>query len=282
MRETLKQYTPILMGKWLEFLLLLTKKRALNKAFLLFSTPLQGKMLPEQEYFLEEAEDEIVDFKNLELQTYRWAGSGETVLLVHGWESNTYRWKLLIEKLQKENYNIIAFDAPAQGQSTGKILNIPLYADCLQKIIELYRPHHLIGHSVGGMTIIFQQYSFKNPEIQKLVILAPPTKLATIMKGYQKTLNLSAKFMKSLDTYFKNKYGFYFKEFSMIEFAKELTKEGLIIHDKYDKIASYEEAAQIAAHWKAATFMTTENYGHSLFYDDVDESIINFLKAENK
>ena len=115
----------------------------------------------------------------------------EPILLVHGWESNTHRWKYLIEKLHLKNFNIIAFDAPAHGFSSGKLFNIPLYAECLQKIIELYRPNHIIAHSVGGMTSIFHQYKYPNLEIEKLIVLAPPSEMSIIMRGYQKTLNLT-------------------------------------------------------------------------------------------
>ncbi len=278
MKSIIKKYIPTLIGKSLQFTFLFNKTKALRKAYLLFSTPRKGKLTPEQEYFLEEAEDEIVAIKNNQIQTYRWPNMGETILMVHGWESNTHRWKTLIEKLHQENFNIVAFDAPAQGNSSGKILNVPLYTDCLQKIIELYRPNHIIGHSVGGMTTIFHQYKYPNSEIEKLVILAPPTELAVIMSDYQKTLSLSNKFMNALSQYFKTKFGFYFEEFSTAIFAKDIQQSGLLIHDKYDKIAPYSGAIQIRDNWKDVKFITTENFGHSLYFDEVDDMIIDFLK----
>ncbi|KAA1247170.1 alpha/beta hydrolase [Aquimarina sp. RZ0] len=278
MKKIVKKYAPIIVGKRLQFLFFFNKKKALHKAYILFSTPLKGKVLPDQEYFLEEAEDEVILIKDNHIQTYRWANMGETVLMVHGWDSNTHRWKTLIQKLHQLNYNIIAFDAPAQGNSTGKTLTVPLYAECLQKMVELYRPNHIIGHSVGGMTTIFHQHTYPNIEIEKLVVLAPPTELATIMEGYQETLKLPDRFMKALSQYFKDKFGFYFEEFSMAEFAKSIHQPGLLIHDKYDTIAPYEGAEVISSHWKDIKFITTENFGHSLFFDEVDDMIIDFLK----
>ncbi|GAA4108248.1 alpha/beta fold hydrolase [Aquimarina addita] len=276
--STLKKYAPLIKGKQLLFLFLLAPKKALKKAFILFCTPRAGKVLPDQAYFLEEAEDEVVIFNNLEIQTYRWAGNGPTILLVHGWDSNTHRWKTLIEKLHQLDFTIIAFDAPAHGYSSGKTLHVPLYTECVQKIVALYRPNHIIGHSAGGMATIFHQFSYPDSEIEKVIILASPTKLASIMNGYQKTLKLSDKFIQALNQYFKDQFGFYFEEFSMAEFAKNIEKPGLIIHDKYDDIAPYDEAVEIAKNWKNVQFKTTENFGHSLFFDEVDDMIINFLK----
>ncbi len=279
MKEKLEKYLPVLIGKYFQFLFIFYPKKAVRKAYVLFCTPRKGRILPEQEDFLEDAEDEKILIGETKIQTYRWPSMGETILMVHGWESNTHRWKTLILKLHKKGYNIIAFDAPAHGNSSGKILNVPLYTECLQKIIELYRPNHLVGHSVGGMTTIFHQYSYPNPEVQKMVVLAPPSELSRIMKGYQRVLKLSPKFMKALNQHFKDKHNFYFEEFSVSDFAKKITNNGLLIHDKYDDIAPYREAKTIGKNWSNVQFITTENYGHSLFFEEVDNMIIDFLKA---
>ncbi len=278
MKEKIEKYLPILIGKYFRVLFFFSSEKAVSKAYKLFCTPRKGRILPEQEDFLEEAADEVILVNDVKIQTYRWPTMGETILMIHGWESNTHRWKSLIKKLHKKGFNIIGFDAPAHGNSSGKILNVPLYTECLQKIIELYRPNHLLGHSVGGMTTIYHQYTYPNQEIEKLVVLAPPSELARIMKGYQRILKLSPKFMKALDQYFKDKHGFYFKEFSVSYFAQNLTHKGLLIHDKYDDIAPYREAEAIGENWTNAQFITTENYGHSLFFNEVDNMIIDFLK----
>ncbi len=278
MKKKLKKYLPLIIGKQLQFLFFFNPKKAIQKAYILFCTPRKGKILPDQEYFLEEAEDEVILVGDTYIQTYRWSNLGETILMVHGWESNTHRWKTLILKLQKEGYNIVAFDAPAHGNSSGKLLNVPLYSECLQKIIELYRPNYIVGHSVGGMTTIFQQYLYPNQEIEKIIILAPPSELSRIMKGYQKILRLSPKFMNTLNQYFKDKHGYYFEEFSASDFAKNLKTQGLLIHDINDDIAPYTEAISINENWNEVQFISTEDFGHSLFFDEVDTMIIDFLK----
>ncbi len=278
MKNILKKYIPIGIGKWFQLLYFFVPQKALHKAFVLFCTPRQGEVRPEQEYFLEAAEDEVVQYLDHEIQTYRWANTGETILLIHGWESNTYRWKALIEKLQAKNYNIIAFDAPAHGNSSGKLFHIPLYTEWIQKIVTLYRPNHIIGHSIGGMTSIYHQYVYKNPELEKLIILAPPSELATIMQGYKNTLRLSKKFMKAFDQYFKAQFGFHFHEFSIAEFTKHLSVPGLLVHDRYDKIASYLDVEHIEESWSGVVFKTTKNFGHSLYFDEVDDMILEFLE----
>ncbi|SHJ58981.1 alpha/beta hydrolase [Aquimarina spongiae] len=279
MREKFKKYVPLLIGKYLQLLFFFSPKKALHKAYMLFCTPRKGKVLPEQEDFLDEAEDAVIAVEDIYIQSYRWANMGETILVVHGWESNTHRWKRIIQKLHQQGYNVVAFDAPAHGYSSGKILSVPFYTQCLQKMVELYRPDHIMGHSVGGMTTLYHQYVYPDQEINKLIILAPPSDLERIMGQFQGILRLSSKFMKALDDFFKNKYGFYFEEFSVSKFATSIDKKGLLIHDKYDDIAPYNEVVAISQSWKGSQFITTENYGHSLFYEEVDDMIITFLKS---
>ena len=83
--------------------------------------------------------------------------------------------------------------------------------------------------------------------------------------------------MDALNQFFKDKHGYYFEEFSMAIFAKNLHKKGLLIHDIYDPIAPFPEAENIYKNWKGVQFIKTENLGHSLFYDQVDHWIIEFL-----
>ncbi|MBT8299718.1 MAG: alpha/beta hydrolase, partial [Maribacter sp.] len=119
MKKVMNKYLPLAYGHYFNVLATFSSKMAAKKAFALFCTPRKGKVRPEQQGFLEQAKSHRLKVMGLELQTYRWQGNKETILLMHGWESNAFRWRNLISFLKKEDYNIIAFDAPAHGDSTG-------------------------------------------------------------------------------------------------------------------------------------------------------------------
>ena len=87
--------------------------------------------------------------------------------------------------------------------------------------------------------------------------------------------------MKALSQFFKDTHGFHFEEFSVAEFAKSITHPGLLVHDKFDEIAPYDGSQKIAENWKGVKFITTEDFGHSLFFDEVDDMIIDFLKESS-
>ncbi|PZW38555.1 pimeloyl-ACP methyl ester carboxylesterase [Mesonia algae] len=276
MKKKFQKYLPKIIGMQLNSQHLIQPQKAASKAFYLFCSPRRGRVKPEQEDFLNNAKAEVFNFQNKKIQTYRWPGSKKRILLVHGWESNTHRWEEFIKKLQKEDYDIFAFDAPAHGYSEGKIINVPLYASALQEMVNQITPSIIVGHSIGAMTTVFHQHQYNN-NVEKLVLLGPPSELSSIMDDYQKILKLKPRVMKSLEDYFHQQLGYRFKEFSIAKFAKAIRQPGLIIHDEYDKIAPISASKAINNEWKNSKLIITEGAGHSLNNDSIHNNILNFI-----
>lgn len=280
MNKIYKKLLPLAYGSYFNTLALISKEKSAKKAFKLFSSPRKGKVLAHQKSYLDQAKGHVVKVDNVKIQTYQWSGGNETILLLHGWESNAYRWKNLIDFLKKEDFNIIAIDAPAHGNSSGEVLNVPLYTRCTEKIVALYNPKYIIGHSMGGMASMYHQY--KNPEssIKKLVSLGAPSELSEIMAYYQHLLKFNGKVMKSIDDYFKGTFNFYIAEFSISKFSRFFSIDGFLVHDELDTIAPFKAAERIHKNWKNSILLKTQGLGHSLHQDEVNKQIIDFLKSE--
>lgn len=270
---------PKLIGLQLNILYHVNPKKAFQKAYLLFCTPRRGSVKPDEEDFLNSAKQEILKVCGQHIQTYHWPGKGKSILLAHGWESNSFRWKPLIERLQLAQYNIYSLDAPAQGNSSGEILQIPLYADCLKEAIERYQTEVLIGHSMGAMTCVYEQYCKVDLDIKQMVLLGPPSELHFLINDFQRLLQLKPKFMKGFENFFKVKLGYTFDEFSIAKFAKNLPQKALIIHDEFDKIAPYAASKAIHQNWQNSILYTTEGAGHALNNAEIYRKILQFLKA---
>jgi pimeloyl-ACP methyl ester carboxylesterase len=87
--------------------------------------------------------------------SYRIAGKGKTVMLLHGFGEDGTVWEHQIEALQ-DDYRLIIPDIPGSGNS-GFLPNgnIETYAQILKAIIDIELPKteqdfSLIGHSMGG------------------------------------------------------------------------------------------------------------------------------------
>lgn len=279
MKRLLNKVVPKLYGAHLNLLALYDKKKLGEKAFTLFCTIRKGRVLPHQQDYLDSAKKELLEIEGHKIQTYEWSGKKETILLIHGWESNSFRWRNLIAKFREEDYHVIAFDAPAHGNSSGKMLYVPLYEKVLESLRKRYRPKHLIGHSVGGMTVLYNQYRNPKSEIEKVVTIGSPSEFHELMGHYQKMLGFNDQVLNALDDYIFDRFGFHIREFSTTEYAKSMQKEGLLLHDRFDKITPYHASANVHANWKGSKLISTEGFGHSMHQPEVNEHILDFLKS---
>ncbi len=277
-KRIIQSFLPRFIGFRLKALYAIQPEKAIYKAFLLFCTPRGGFVKPHQKDYLQAHKAEKISYKKINIQTYRWPGKGQKVLLLHGWDSNSCRWKDLIVKLKKLDLDIMAFDAPAQGNSEGNLLNAVMYEEVVQKAQESFRPEIVIGHSMGGMTCVFNHSKHNNANVKKFVLLGAPSELQRIMDGFQKILRLSDKFMVAVEAYFVKRYGYQFSDFHLKHFGTSVKVPTLIIHDKYDKVVPVKEAHEINEIINDSKLVITEGAGHSLNKERVFKEIISFIQ----
>ncbi|MDX1362574.1 alpha/beta hydrolase [Arenibacter latericius] len=279
MKKILYHTLALSYGAYFNSLALFSPTSAAKKAFQLFSTPRKGGVLPHQEEFLNNAKDKKVLINGLNIQTYHWPGDNETVLLMHGWESNAFRWRNLIEKLQEKDFNILAFDAPGHGYSNGTMLNLPIYTNSAKEIIKMHHPKYIIGHSMGGLATIHHQYENPNTSIQKIVSLGAPAELSQLMEHYQNLLKFNDRVLQGLDKYLYEHYSFRINDISTPYYARSISKPGLIIHDKEDTITPFSASEALHKSWENSQLIATTGLGHSLHQDEVNRKIAEFLNS---
>jgi pimeloyl-ACP methyl ester carboxylesterase len=231
--------------------------------------------------FLAEAEKETFEKNGQNFQTYIWKGDEKIIFLIHGWESNTARWKKLIPHLLETGHTIIAIDAPAHGLSEGKEFNVFQYASYIDIVSKKYAPKYIIGHSIGGKTSLYYQATYQNPNIEKMVLLGAPADFKVIFENYIKLLSLNSRMVQLLHQHYWDYFQIKVEQFSAQHFTPNITAKGFIIHDVEDKIVLYKEGEKITNHWKASVLETTKGLGHSLQNKDVYKKIVDFLSDSN-
>lgn len=270
-----------LLGLGINLLSYIAPVKATGLAYRYFSKPLYGQLkrndLPG---ILREAELETVFHNGGNFQAYVWPGNETKVLLIHGWESNSARWKLLISYLRKAGCTIIALDAPAHGLSEGKEYTIPRYAEYINVMVQKYQPQYLVGHSLGGAATLFFQAHYPNPFVEKLVILGAPSELTIVLNNYRKTLGLNKRIFKNLKKHCTDRFGLDPMEFSAAGFARKIDVPGLIVHDRQDETVSFTEGQRIAEAYTNAKFIATKGMGHRLHDDGLYKRIYAFLFKE--
>lgn len=273
----MKEIIVKIIGNYYNLLSYLSKDYAANKALKLFTTPRKGRIKEKQADFLGTAFKEELTYNKLPIMTYRWLGNKDTILLVHGWESNAARWKKLIKKLHTSGYNVVALDGPAHGRSGGNQFNAILYAEFIAVVAKRFNPNIVIGHSVGGMSTVFFQQKYQFNTIEKLVLLGSPSEFADVIARYTSMLGYNQRITKRIYSIVIERYGKSANEFSTSKSITELSQKSLIIHDQEDKIIPYSDAVRIHEYAKQAQLITTTGFGHSLNNETISSYIENFI-----
>ena len=265
-------------GTYINLMSYIFPTKATQMAHGYFSEPRKGKFtidtLPKT---LKEAHSEIIKHNDDVIQTYIWKGNDTVILLIHGWESNSSRWKKMLPYLKKSGSTIIAIDGPAQGLSSGKEMTVPKYAEFIDIVTQKHQPNYIIGHSMGGKTSLYYQYKYQNPSVQKIVILGAPSDFSIILNNFTSLLSLNNKIKKSLENKYTEFLNQHLDQFSSKEFVTKIQAKGFIAHDVEDTVVLFDEGEKIADTWKDAQFIITKGLGHKLHDDELYRKVYTFL-----
>jgi len=265
-------------GKYFNLLSLLSRKRAASAALKLFSTPQRGRVREFQKDFLYAAKAEKYEVNEYEIQTYHWPADGLRILLFHGWESNTHRWKATILSLSALNYDIYALDAPAHGASSGKTMTALKYAAAIQPFIDKLKPDAIVAHSVGALATIFQQATGQGYLVKKLALMGAPDTLTEIATNYRSFLGFNHRTYNAMDDLLHQTYGYRISEFNAADFLKTLDAEIMIMHSTDDQVVPFSNAESLHDAKPEAKFIQYSDKSHSLKGDDVILEIKEFLQ----
>ena len=268
---------------YLNGLSIFSEKRAGNQTVRFFGSPRKGLLTASDTAYLKAAKWEILPFNEQDIQTYHWQGTGQRVLLAHGWESNSARWKPLIALLQAENFDIVSMDAPRHGATGGRYFGAVLYGEMMNIVVDRYKPTVIIGHSIGGFTTTYYLNRFekkkRDPSVSHLILLATPSNLRYIFDIFLDFVGVNKIVRKGYYAEFSRLAGGTTEEFTAENFCKDLTLKSLIIHDKTDDIAPFSDSIKIHTALKDSEYIITEGYGHRLQDAFIYEKIIDFLAS---
>lgn len=109
---------------------------------------------------------------------YEQAGTGETILFVHGSQED-YRVFMPQLELLKNDYNVVAYSRKFNYPNTnsyqdGTPFGVETEADDLATLINALKVKslHIVGHSYGGL--VAMEYAHKNPKKVRSITLSEP------------------------------------------------------------------------------------------------------------
>ena len=274
----MKALIPRIIGAGLNSLAYIAPARAAHIGFNLFCRPIRIPLKEKQKLFLHKASRETFDHNGIKIQTYRWGTGEKKILLLHGWQSHSYRWKIYIEELSK-NYTVYSLDAPGHGLSGGSQLSVPLYSEVIEEQMKRVGGiDAMITHSLGGFSALYTFYRNPKLKVEKIITLASPGEASEFFDFYSRALRLSEKSTQLITKRFVEHFQKTPAFFSAPSFASTLNIPGLIIHDEDDDETPFHHAERIHKAWKKSKLIKTKGFGHNLKSAEVIKEVVQFVR----
>lgn len=252
---------------------LVSPRKAAEMAYRIFCTPYAGKTPRKIPPVFHKAEKVHVQLNELTIRGFRWIPehpNGKKVLIAHGFSSNAYKFEKYILPLKKEGFEVLAFDAPAHGQSEGKLINAYIYRQALLQAEASFGPiYGFMGHSLGGLAASLAFEALPDNQDRKLVLVAPATETTRAIDNFFRMIpvapNVKQAFTGLIDELTEHPISYY----SVSRVVRSLHSPVLWIHDRQDTICPFEDVKPLLTQdLPHVRFQVTEGLGHSRVYKD--------------
>jgi hypothetical protein len=259
----------------------LSKRRAAAAAFRLFCTPQyrNRKKLPP---VFEKSEKLSFTFEGNTIRGYRWNHpSDKKVQILHGFESSVINFDRYVKPLVRKGYEVLAFDAPAHGRSSGKQINILIYKKVIQEIFRRFGPvQSYIAHSLGGLALSMALEETAHDESYKVVMIAPATETTTAADSYFRFLKLDQSVRTEFDKLIFDLGGKPIQWYSVTRAAQNIRAQVLFLQDRDDDMTPLRDVEPLMEKgYPNFQFRISEGLGHRRIYRDnkISRAIIDFL-----
>jgi len=259
----------------------ISKRKAAERAFLLFCTP-QYRNRKELPPLFEKAEKLEFGLQGNTVKGYRWnRNGGKKALILHGFESTVVNFENYVEGLVNKGYEVLAFDAPAHGHSSGKYITLILYKDMLHFIHQRFGPFDAyIAHSFGGLTLSLTLEEIGNNSEEKIVFIAPAAETKTAIDNFFKFLRLPRSVRPEFENIIEEMGGHPANWYSISRIAPKISAQVLFLQDKDDDLTPLTDVEPIMKkNYPNFRFVISEGLGHSRIYRDENSfrTIMDFL-----
>lgn len=209
----------------------------------------------------------FVEVNSKRAATYRWGTSGPTVLLVHGWHSRASRFAAFVPPLVAAGFQVIGFDAPANGDSAGQHTTIVEYQDAVRLLAAEYGPiHGVVCHSFGVLAAVHLLPDLPSPS-PSVVAVAGVSEFDYLHSAFSAGIGLNAvrssRLRHKVGTRLLPAVTDIWTHFDAVHADRSTGSSILAIHSTDDPVASVDQAHRLTAGFGSrARLVLVEGLGH--------------------
>jgi hypothetical protein len=215
----------------------------------------------------------------VDLAAWRW-GHGPTVLLVHGWEGRGSQLGSFVAPLVDAGMSVVAFDAPAHGDSAGNRLYLTDHADAIADVAAYVGPvHGVIAHSFGVAAMLVA-HARRGVDVARNVAVAPNVLIEDSFARFARAVALDDADRAALELAIGEHAGLAPSALELSRLAGGRDAGLLVIHDREDREIPFLHGEELAAAWPDAKLHATRGLGHRRILRDpgVITDAVSFLR----
>ena len=255
---------------------------ASKAAYQLFCFPPRPEILGETNHLVTEAKkifDQAVEVSvksgSFRLKAYHFRGSNSAnsvtpkkkVLVIHGWTSASFYMARVIQTLIDENYEVVAFDFPAHGRSSGKFASFLEAVPAILKMGERFGPFDLaVGHSFGSAMLLYAIEGgspfHKAFSVKKMILFSPPEDISGVIDRFSAAAGLSPRLRIAFRSRIEKIVKRPLKEICGADFLKVTGIPTYLVHDRHDLEIPFTESLKLQSAGGFVTLYETEGLGH--------------------
>ncbi|MEI5583916.1 MULTISPECIES: alpha/beta hydrolase [unclassified Agromyces] len=220
-----------------------------------------------------------------EVVAYEWGSGPDTILLVHGWRGRASQFAPIVRELRSEGFRLVAFDAPANGDSPGRRTDIRDWLAAIEALQSRHgRFHTVIGHSFGAMAA--RTAVGEGVAAGALVAIAGMADARYLVDTFAGRVGIGPASADALARRFGRRILPHLADpwprFDGVSSPLPERMPLLVVHDRTDREVSVGEAERLhAAHGERSRLVVTDGHGHNrvLGADAALDAITAFVTA---
>ena len=266
-----------------KLLSLVSTRKTAEKALEVFGTPYLKSVLKVP---LKNAEIIHFQLNNKKVNGFRWNHPQlHKALILHGFGSAAHKFEEYARLLVAAGYEVLAFDAPAHGDSEGDTTNAIEYWNMIKVVYEKYGPiQSFVSHSFGGISLSLALEEIPHDANTRVVFIAPATETTSAVEGAFDMLKIKKlAIRKEIHKIIFEVSGKNTEWFSIRRAMNNIKASVLWIHDEDDDITPWADAQKVQEdNHPNIQFVLTTELGHRKIYHDaaVKKKVVEFLKIE--
>lgn len=231
----------------------------------------------------------------------RW-GSGPLVLLVHGWNGRGSQLGAFVPPLVEAGYQVVTFDAPGHGASSGSQSSVVDFADAFELVADQVRPffqpiHAVVAHSLGAPAVMLAMARWLERPAPaegagcedpfgraRLVFIAPPIDMRDVTREFVSMMGLRAATGARIDELAERRLGRPLSDLYAPHAARNMRAPLLVLHDAGDRAVPLEAGRLLAEAWPGARFEVTSGLGHTRILRDpaTVQRVVEFVRGTSQ